>query len=296
MRLSRLTDWLEGNGALDRIGGPLNQAAQRLVRGGHLKDALSGTWLGHPLHPVMVMVPIGSWTSASLIDLAGGGRSPAGVAAARRLVGVGVLAALPSALCGLADWSDTEGAEQRVGISHAALNTIALALYGASWWTRRRSGPVGPVLALAGMAVATGAGYLGGHLIYAQGVGVDTNSFHTGPEAWESVVAIDDLPGEGSMAVTAGRSRLLLARSGNHIRALENRCSHRGAPLSDGAIEGDCVTCPWHGSRFHLSTGEVVTGPATVGQPAYETRVEAGQVQVQRVEKRALRTNSDGPG
>jgi nitrite reductase/ring-hydroxylating ferredoxin subunit len=45
-----------------------------------------------------------------------------------------------------------------------------------------------------------------------------------------------------------------------------------------------------------LSTGEVVTGPATVGQPAYETRVEAGQVQVQRVEKRALRTNSDGPG
>lgn len=293
MRLSRLTDWLEGRNGIDRVGQPLNQAVQQVIKAGPLKDALSGTWLGHPVHPVLVMVPIGSWTSASLIDLAAGGRS---TTVARRLVGIGVLAALPSALSGLADWSDTAGSEQRVGVCHATLNSVALALYGASWWARRRPGPAGTILALTGMAVATGAGYLGGHLIYAQGVGVDTNSFHSGPTEWEAVAPVDDLPAEGGVAVTAGKSRLLLAVRGKQIRALENRCSHRGGPLSDGVIEGDCVTCPWHASRFDLRTGEVMAGPAVVGQPVYETRVSAGQVQVRRHEERALRTSPDGPG
>jgi nitrite reductase/ring-hydroxylating ferredoxin subunit/uncharacterized membrane protein len=298
MRLTRFTDWLEAQGDIDRVGQPLNELVHRVLPGGMFKDGLTGTWLGHPLHPVLVMVPIGSWTSASLIDVAVG-RS---TTAARRLIGVGLLAALPSALSGLADWSDTGGSEQRVGVTHATLNSVALALYGASWWTRRRAGrtgaggSTGAVLALAGMAVATGAGYLGGHLIYAQGVGVDTNAFHTGPQDWTTVAAIDDLPDKGGLAVTAGQGRLLLVRQGTEILALGNRCSHRGAPLSDGSVSDGCVTCPWHGSRFDLRTGDVVAGPATVGQPVYETKVLAGQIQVRREEQRSLRTNPDGPG
>ncbi|MDQ6617179.1 MAG: Rieske 2Fe-2S domain-containing protein [Actinomycetota bacterium] len=293
MRLSRFTEWLESQPGVDRLGQPLNEAVHRVIRAGPVKDALSGTWLGHPLHPVLVMVPIGSWTSASIIDIAGGGRA---ATAARRLVGIGVLAALPAAVSGLTDWSDTAGAEQRVGFSHATLNSVALALYGASWWARRRQGPAGTVLALAGMAVATGAGYLGGHLIYAQGVGVDTNSFHSGPQEWETVAAVDDLPGKGGVAVTAAKSRLLLVLRGNRIHALENRCSHRGGPLSDGTVEGTCATCPWHGSRFDLESGEVMAGPAIVGQAVYETRVRDGEVEVRRHEERALRTSPDGPG
>jgi nitrite reductase/ring-hydroxylating ferredoxin subunit/uncharacterized membrane protein len=294
MRLSRFTDWLEGQQGIDRAGQPLNEAVQRVIRAGPLKDGLSGTWLGHPLHPVLVMVPIGSWTSASVIDLVGGGR---GGTAARRLVALGVLSALPSAVSGLADWSDTAGSEQRVGVAHATLNSAALALYGASWWARRRRPrPAGTAPAQAGRAGATGAGYLGGHMVYAQGVGVDTNSFHSGPQEWDTVVAVDDLPEKGGLAVTAGKSRLLLVAQGTRIRALENRCSHRGGPLSDGVIAGGCVTCPWHASRFDLSTGEVVAGPATVGQPVYQTRVVGGQVQVQRHEERGLRTSPDGPG
>jgi nitrite reductase/ring-hydroxylating ferredoxin subunit/uncharacterized membrane protein len=298
MRLTRLTDWLEAQRDIDCVGQPLNGVVQRLLPAGPVKNALTGTWLGHPLHPVLVMVPIGSWTSASLIDVAVG-RS---TTAARRLIGLGVVAAVPSALSGLADWSDTGGSEQRVGVTHATLNTVALALYSASWWSRRRAeaaggaGTAGAVLALAGMAVATGAGYLGGHLIYAQGVGVDTNAFHSGPDDWTTVAAIDDLPDEGALAVTAGNARLLLVGQGAQIWALENRCSHRGAPLSDGTVEDGCVTCPWHGSRFDLRTGEVVAGPATVGQPVYETKVVAGQIQVRRQEERSLRTNPDGPG
>jgi len=239
------------------------------------------------------MVPIGTWTSASLIDLAARGRS---TAAARQLIGIGVLAAVPSALSGLADWSDTAGAEQRIGISHAALNAEALALYGASWWARRRgglAGSAGVVLALAGMAMATGAGYLGGHMIYAQGVGVDTNSFHSGPGEWETIAAVGDLKDGDGIAKDAGGTRLLLVLQGGRVRAIENRCSHRGGPLSDGNVVGDCVTCPWHQSRFHLTSGEVVAGPATVGQAVYQTRMKDGQVQVRRHEERALRTSPD---
>jgi nitrite reductase/ring-hydroxylating ferredoxin subunit/uncharacterized membrane protein len=293
MRLTRLTDWLERREGIDRLAQPVNDVAHRVIRAGPLKDMLSGTWLGHPLHPILVMVPIGSWTSASLIDLAAGARS---TPMARRLVGVGVVSALPAALSGLADWSDIAGSEQRIGLTHAALNSIAVALYGASWWARRRPGAAGPALALAGMVVATGAGYLGGHLIYAQGVGVDTNAFHTGPDEWEAIAAVDDLPGRGGMAVTASNASLLVVRHGGTIAALENRCSHRGGPLAEGDIQGDCVTCPWHASRFDLRTGEVVAGPATVGQPVYETRIRDGQIQVRRHEERTLRTNPVGCG
>ena len=291
MRLSRLTDWLEHQKDIDRVGQPLNQLARRAIPSGALKDLLSGTWLGHPAHPIAVMVPIGAWTSASVLDLAGGrGSAPA----ARRLVGLGVLAALPAALSGVADWSDTDGAEQRVGATHATLNSFALALYGASWWARRRPGRAGTVLALAGMAVATGAGYLGGHLAYVQGVGVDTNSFHSGPDDWETVAAFDDLPDKHGMTVAAGRANLFLVRLDGQISAIENRCSHRGGPLAEGDVDRGCVRCPWHGSRFDLATGDVVGGPATVNQPVYQTRIQQGMIQVRRQEERALRVNSVG--
>jgi len=295
MRLSRITDRLEAQDRLDRLGQPLNRAAHKIIRPGSLKDTLSGTWLGHPAHPIAVMVPIGSWTSATLIDLSARGRS---TAAARRLVGVGVLSALPSALSGLADWSDTAGGEQRIGVTHATLNIAATALYAASWWARRRSpsGYSGPALALAGMAVATGASYLGGHLVYAQGVGVDTNAFHSGPEDWQTVAPLRDLREGQGVAADSARTRILLVLQGSAVRALENRCSHRGGPLSDGDVDADCVTCPWHGSRFDLNTGDVVAGPATMGQPTYHARICDGQVQVRRQEGRALRTSPDGPG
>ena len=146
-----------------------------------MKDALSGTWFGHPLHPVLVMVPIGSWTSASVLDVHRRallpGR-PGGWSAS------GVVAALPSAVSGLADWSDTEGSRAAGGgdprhLELGRLGPVCGLLVGPAAGGQGAGG--GAVLALAGMAVATGAGYLGGHLIYAQGVGVDTNAFQSGP-------------------------------------------------------------------------------------------------------------------
>src|ERR1019366_367699 len=102
--LLRLFDRLERSEAIDRVGRPLNDAVHRAIKAGKFMDVLSGTWLGHPVHPMLVGVPIGAWVGASLRAA-----TPRGAAGARSLVGFGVVVAAPSALCGIADWSDTTG-------------------------------------------------------------------------------------------------------------------------------------------------------------------------------------------
>jgi uncharacterized membrane protein len=156
--------------ALDRVAVPGQRAVDVVLDDGR-KDLLRGRWLGHPVHPLFVALPIGSWLNASLLDLVGGRRS---APAADLLVGFGVVAALPTAATGVADWSDTTGEARRVGLVHAAANVAALGLLTSSWVARRRGRRLrGVALALAGNAAISVGGYLGGHLAYRQGVGVD---------------------------------------------------------------------------------------------------------------------------
>lgn len=288
--LRRLTDGIERWRGLDRVGAPANRLAVKLVRNGPVKDALSGTWLGHPVHPLLVAVPIGSWIGASVLDVLPGDNAAAGC----RLVGLGVLASLPTAASGLSDWSDTAGAEQRVGAVHAGLNLTAIALYTGSWLRRRNSPGAGAALAVAGGVVLACAGYLGGHLAYALGVGIDTNAFQTGPVDWQTVASEADVEDGRPHAVSAAGVSLLILKQAGRIHVLANRCTHRGAPLSDGSVDPGTITCPWHGSVFDLDCGAVRRGPATQPQPVYETRVVDGSIQVRRDEPRALRTNSIG--
>jgi len=288
--LRRVTDGLERWGALDKVGAPANRLVLKIIKSGAVKDLLSGTSLGHPVHPLLVAVPIGSWVSASVLDATPGDNA----AAARRLVGLGVLAALPAAAAGLSDWSDTAGAEQRVGALHAGLNLTAIGCYAGSWLYRRRATGAGPALAVAGGAAMAVAGFLGGHLSYALGVGIDTNAFQTGPTEWQAVADEVDIIEGRPRAVSAAGVSLLVVKQGGRIYVLDNRCSHRGAPLSDGRIDRGCIVCPWHDSVFDLASGAVRRGPATQPQPAYETRIVNGSLEIRREEPRALRTNSVG--
>ena len=121
--------------ALDAVAERLQWGVGALVPArSRAKDALSGTWLGHPLHPPLTDLVVGTWTSALLLDLVGGEGAED---AADLLVGVGVLAAVPTALSGLSDWADVRGANRRVGTLHAIGNTTALALQVVSWFARR---------------------------------------------------------------------------------------------------------------------------------------------------------------
>ena len=129
---------------------------------------LRGEWLGHAIHPVLTDVVIGTWTSATLLDLFGGRDS---ADAARRLVELGLLAVGPTAWTGWAEWSQLGPRDQRVGLVHAVSNATAIGLYAASWVARRRGRhSTGVRLALAGATVSGAAAYLGGHLTAARKV------------------------------------------------------------------------------------------------------------------------------
>lgn len=271
--------------ALDRATRPLVDGVGRLIRQGGLKDLLSGTWLGHPLHPMLTDIPIGSFTSASLLDLIGGRR---GEQAADALVAVGLVSALPTAAAGASDWSDTYGPDQRTGLVHAAANVAGLALYGLSLLARRRGDRgTGKVLGLAGMTTMTAGGYLGGYLSFSRGVGVNHAFLEHPPEEWTAVADEGEVLEGKPVRVEAGEAGgagVLLYRTAGAILAIGSRCSHAGGPLEDGDVDTrDCtVQCPWHQSVFRLSDGAVVHGPASVPQVAYDVRVGDGKVEIRR--------------
>jgi uncharacterized membrane protein len=135
-------------------------------------SVLRGSWLGQPLHPTLTDIPLGMWTAASVLDLASALGDLDGRPAARRLVGVGLLSAVPTALTGWADWTGIAPAQQRVGVAHAGLNVTAVGLYAGSWAARRRGRHgTGAALALGGAAVSAVARYLGIHLASVRAAG-----------------------------------------------------------------------------------------------------------------------------
>ncbi|MFL6134197.1 MAG: DUF2231 domain-containing protein [Nocardioidaceae bacterium] len=163
-----LVERIESNSGLDPLVERFRPLAEALVANPTRSDALRGKWLGHALHPLMTDLPIGFWTSALVLDLAGG---PSSRDSATRLVGLGILSALPTALTGWAEWATIGQREQRVGVVHANANVVALVLFTASWRARRRGADKrGKSLALAAAAVLGFGGYLGGHLVSARKV------------------------------------------------------------------------------------------------------------------------------
>ncbi|MDQ1650435.1 MAG: hypothetical protein QOG60_2492 [Frankiaceae bacterium] len=280
---------IEGTEALDQPAELLAGVLNKVIPPGPVKDLLSGTALGHPAHPMLVTVPIGAWTAVSVLDFFGGKGAHD---AARKLVAFGALAALPTAATGASDWADTMGAERRIGLVHAVGNYAALGVYGLSYLARRKhQHGKGKVLALIGVGLLSATGYLGGHLSYAYGVGVDTTAFQGAPEDWSDVAAENDVVEGQAQQVDLGGVPVLLTRSADRVVAIFDRCTHRGAPLHEGRIENGCVECPWHGSLFRLADGEIERGPASRPQPRLEVKIVGGRVQLRRTEARALRSN-----
>jgi uncharacterized membrane protein len=156
---------------LDAPAAAIDPVVARMTKSSTVKDVLSGTPLGHRLHPTLTDIPIGCWTSAWILDFIAWN---SGEVAARQLTGLGVLTAIPTAAAGLSDWHDTQDGDRRVGVVHMASNGIALLLELASWSARRRGQHFrGAVLGFLGISAATVGGYLGGHLVFSRGIGVD---------------------------------------------------------------------------------------------------------------------------
>jgi nitrite reductase/ring-hydroxylating ferredoxin subunit len=268
---------------LDPPAKAIGKKVREILKPGPVKDALSGSWLGHALHPLLTDVTVGTFTSALMLDWLGGrdGRQ-----AARRLIGIGLLSTPPTVVTGYSDWADTEVGDEgvrRIGIVHAAANATGATLFAASW-ARRRNGGSGRLLALAGGGVLTAGAYLGGHMSFAEGIGVDQTAFEHPPEDWTAVLGSGDLQEGDKRCVLADGTAVMVVRSGGELYALSDHCAHRGGPLHEGELRDGTISCPWHSSVFDLRDGALVHGPAAYPQQAWDVRVRDERIEVRRRE------------
>ncbi|MEU1884417.1 Rieske 2Fe-2S domain-containing protein [Micromonospora rifamycinica] len=272
---------LEQATALDRAGDRLQRAVQATLRPQRVRDLLHGVFLGHPLHPAMVQVPVGAWISAAVVDLLPGQRR-----AATTLVALGTVSAVPAAVAGLNDWAELSRDQRRVGLVHAAANTVGLTLYAGSLAARLtgRHG-VGRALAYLGLGAASAGAYLGGHLAYKQGAQVSqsVSELHRMSDGWQPVAELAGLPQRTLVTREVDDVSVLLYRHGDEVTVMLERCPHQSGPLGEGEVQEidghACVVCPWHGSAFRLNGGEVVHGPSATDQQVLPTRIVDGTLQ-----------------
>lgn len=270
--------------SLDQVAGALAEAVERAAPdGSSVNEVLSGTAIGHPLHPPLTDVVIGAWTSAVALDWLGGKR---GGPAADWLVALGVLSTLPTAAAGLNDWATLDGPSRRLGLVHATTNGVATGLFGASWLARRAGHRfLGRLLAVAGYGTVSVGAFLGGHLSFRRGAGVDHTAFLEAPEDWTPVADEAGVKELEPVLVKAAGIEIVLVREAGSLYALLDRCAHQGGPLHEGRVEDGCVVCPWHSSRYRLSDGTALSGPTAHPQPAVEVRVRDGKVEVRRLSR-----------
>lgn len=273
---------------------PIDEKLQKLVDtafygGGSeaaqsLRNFLNGTWLGEPLHAALTDVPLGSWTAALIFDvLDATAHNREFSLAADASIAVGLAGAAAAAVTGLADWSDVDPPARRVGMFHALLNSSATTMFAASFILRKKNmRNRGRLFAALGYSALLVAAKLGGQMVYKHQVGVDRTSGQTFPDEFVAVMPEADLADEKPTRAEHNGVPILLVRRGRRVFALAETCSHFGAPLSEGSLIGDSIVCPWHQSRFSLSDGSVINGPAVHPQPCLEVRIRDGKVEVRR--------------
>jgi nitrite reductase/ring-hydroxylating ferredoxin subunit/uncharacterized membrane protein len=269
---------------LDAVADPLSKAVRGAYEaagpiGQQAKNALHGVWLGHPLHPVFTDLPLGAWTTALALDVAADGE-PGMRRAATFAIGVGLAGAVGAAVTGLTDWSETDGRSRRTGLVHGLLNITATTLMAAAYVSRKGNTRArARACAWTGYAIALGAAYFGGDLVYGQRVGV-THAVVEEPESFTPIAKSADVPDESMTRARKGDVDVLLARQHGRLCALAHSCAHMGGPLSEGTLKDGSVVCPWHASEFALDDGHVINGPATQSQPCFATREREGTIEV----------------
>ncbi|MGI4797880.1 MAG: DUF2231 domain-containing protein [Janthinobacterium lividum] len=289
--------WIESAVSLDGPGYLIGKAKARTTQvvgrpAKSLGNLLHGRLYGHPVHPMAVAIPIGTWTMAVVLDVL----SITGIVpdrdakrAADLSLKVGAAGAVLALATGLADWQHLNGRDRRVGLVHGTVNSTALGLNLVSIVLRARgrqaAGRWASSIAWAWMGVG---GYLGGHLVYRRRAAVDHADRSPEPREFKPVLPFEELA-EGvphRVAVWDEVARqevgIVLVRQGERVHAMGARCSHAGGPLDQGWVLDGTLVCPWHGSRYHLETAQPTAGPSTCPQPRYVVRLRDGIVELKR--------------
>jgi len=238
----------------------------------------------HPIHPMLIPFPFAFLTGAWGFRVAAAFSENEDLkTVSRYLVPAGIVAGLVAAVPGLVDYLGSvppQSSAKERATKHALFNVGSLALFALSWLADRRRGRALPLaLETAGTATLCLGGWMGGTLAYRNQIGVEHRYANAGK--WqEERVEVDDADGLESAAhglavnqmklVHAGSKRVAIGRTGKGYVAFQDRCTHKGGPLSDGVLMCGTVQCPWHGSQFDVHTGEVKGGPADVNIETYD--------------------------
>lgn len=270
-----------------------------------IRNLLEGKPVRSPLHPAAVHVPIALFPLSLLLDL-GSHVCPANelyfVRGAYLVLLGGIAGAVVAAVPGLADYTGirADHPAKKTATLHLLLNLVAVALFAASAWWRRDAldhmatgwGPI--LLSLVALAVLGYSGYLGGHLVYADGIGVGRHrrktrtpaatlhvrSSASGPQR-VAIARADALRHGETLRVEVNGVVIAVARFGSRYHAFQEFCTHRFGPLSEGKLTDCEVTCPWHNSRFDVRTGKVLSGPATIELRTFPIEVRDGQLWIE---------------
>lgn len=268
-----------------------------------IKNLLQGKPFKHPLHPALVHFPIGLFMLSLFFDLVPllGEAANWPVRAAFFSMALGVIMALLASVPGLVDWADIRAdhpARQRA-TTHLLLSLVVIILYAVNLGLRAEAlnEPATPLglllLSLVGAGLLGVSGYLGGTLIYDDGIAVGRHYRQTdtpgqtrhiptsaGPDAFVTVASAASLADHETLRVEVNGHVMAIVNLNGRFYAFQEFCTHRYGPLSEGSFEDGQVRCPWHRSCFDVRTGQVTQGPAQVDLKTYEVRVQEGQIQV----------------
>ena len=95
-----------------------------------------------------------------------------------------------------------------------------------------------------------------------------------------TVAGADEVPAGEMKLVDVSGEEVVVANVDGVYHAFANECTHSGGRLSEGELDGERVTCPWHFTTFDVKTGQPLSGPGTEPVPTYETQVEDGEIRV----------------
>jgi nitrite reductase/ring-hydroxylating ferredoxin subunit/uncharacterized membrane protein len=250
-----------------------------------LQDLMNGSMLGHSLHGMLTDAVVGAVSAVLVLDAAAVFFGADVETATLIVLGFGALSAWGAALAGLTDHKDIDPGDARnVATLHGLTNLTATILYTIAFFVRLAGGVgIGRWIALVAFVLIAGGAFIGGHLVYKWGVMVNYNAFTRARRAKEftAVLPAVDLPEGKPVKAMLGSTALLLVRRGDVVQALQGTCSHAGGPLTEGSLDGDRITCPWHASVFSTRDGTVIHGPAGTRLSTYAARISDGQVEVQ---------------
>lgn len=250
----------------------------------------------HPIHPMLVVLPLGLFLGSWIFDLIGKATNNELLWAASYYCAIaGIVGGFCAAIPGLIDWIGVvppRSSAKNRGLLHAGLNTLAVIAFIAIAVHRSSSiaepGAFELGLMTITIVVLGISGWLGGTLSYRNQIGVDHRYANAGQwkerslESWARPACNQSELSEGQMMlVRVGGERVVVGRCPEGIVAFSDHCTHKGGPLSDGALVSCSVQCPWHGSQFDVRSGRVVAGPAKSKIDVYQIEIRSGEVYIQ---------------